>query len=414
MPGGVSSPVRACGSVPIDPPIFHKGKGDMVWDVDGNGYVDYCMSWGALLHGHAHEAIVREGTRALEAGSSFGATTPVEERFASLLVSSYPSIEKVRFLSSGTEATMTAVRLARARTKRPFIVKCTGHYHGHADPFLVRAGSGVIRLREGSSAGLTRGSIENTLLTPFNDVEALSRLFADPVLSERIAGVIVEPVAANMGVVPATPAFLERVRFETERAGALLLFDEVVTGFRIGPSGAEGYYSVRPDLVCLGKIIGGGFPVAACGGKREIMDLLAPSGDVYQAGTLSGNPVAMSAGEKAVLLALREGFYEELREKTEKITLPVAEALEHYGSKGCIRSVTGMFALFWGVRRVDRFEDLAGLDVEKFGRFFTYLYERGVYLSPSPYEAHFLSAAHSDAHLAQTRDLIADFLRDDG
>ena len=311
--GGVNSPVRAFIGLDVDPLIAEKGVGDTVWDVDGNPYIDYCMSWGALLHGHAPQRVVEKAIQRVQKGSSFGIATSIEERLARQIVEIMPGMDKLRFVSSGTEATMTAVRLARGYTGRPLIVKFNGNYHGHADPFLVQAGSGVSQMSpESSSEGVPSEIVKHTLSLPFNDLEKARQLFQDPEISKQIAAVIVEPIAANMGVVPATHAFFELLRRETERLEAVLIFDEVITGFRVSLRGAQGVYGIEPDLTCLGKIVGGGFPAAVFGGKKKVMDHLAPKGAVYQAGTLSGNPVAMEAGLETLKLAMREGFYEDL------------------------------------------------------------------------------------------------------
>ncbi len=369
IPGGVNSPVRACMGLGVIPPIIERGEGDTITDVEGKTFIDYCMSWGALLHGHAHPDIVSQAQAQVARGSSFGIPTAIEEKLARKLVEGVAGLEQVRFVSSGTEATMTAVRLARGHTGRSLVIKFEGNYHGHAD------------------MGPTR-------VLPYNDVEAFRE-----VINEEVAGVIVEPIAANMGVVPATKRFLETLRKETKRVGAVLIFDEVISGFRSQFGGAEEV----ADLSCFGKIVGGGFPAAAFGGKREIMQKLAPVGKVFQAGTLSGNPVAMEGGLAALELASAPGFYEELKRKGEIITKPVQEAVKG----GCLQEAVGMFTLFFGPEKVERFEKL---DQKRFGEYFRFMLERGIYVSPSPYEACFISMAHTDAHLEQTRDAILEFL----
>lgn len=408
--GGVNSPVRAFIGLGVDPLIAEKGQGDTVWDAEGKNYVDYCMSWGAMIHGHAPPSVVAKASSRLKEGSSFGMATGIEEELARLIVNLIPSIEQVRFVSSGTEATMTAARVARGYTGRPYIVKFNGNYHGHADPFLIRAGSAVSQIsHESSSQGVPNDIVKHTISLPYNDVEKIRELFRDD--EKQIAAVIVEPVAANMGVVPATEDFLTVLREETERTNAVLIFDEVISGFRLGLEGAQGQYGILPDMTCLGKIIGGGFPAAAFGGKKKIMDCLAPTGGVFQAGTLSGNPVAMAAGLETLQLATGVGFYEEIAAKTRLITEPVQMALKDRDLDACLQETVGMFTLFWGPRVVSRFEDLKTLDQQRFKTFFQYLLKAGIYFAPSPYEACFISAAHTEDHLIKTRDLIIDFIR---
>jgi len=388
--------------------IAKEGKGDMLKDADGHSFVDYCMSWGALLHGHAPDAVVNEAVKRVQSGSSFGIATEEEEKLARQICTLIPSIEKVRFVSSGTEATMSAIRLARGVTGRSLIVKFNGNYHGHADPFLVCAGSGVSQVSQTSSSeGVLPSSIEHTVSLPYNDINAAKELFE----AHEVAAVIVEPIAANMGVAKADPAFLQFLRDETKRTGALLIFDEVISGFRVGLQGSQGKYGIQPDLTCFGKIVGGGFPAAAFGGKKEIMDHLAPNGTVYQAGTLSGNPVAMAAGLKTLELAMKEGFYEDLEAKTRLITEPVKMALKERHLSACLNESVGMFTLFWGPSEVRSFEDLKQLDHALFKRFFNTLYDQGIYVSPSPYEACFISSAHTEENLIKTRDALMGFIR---
>ena len=408
IPGGVNSPVRAFIDLGMDPMIVDKGEGDTITDVDGRVFIDYCMSWGALLHGHAHPEIVQRSIKRLEKGSSFGIATEEEERLARKLVEGVKSLDQVRFVSSGTEATMTAVRLARGYTSRPFVIKFNGNYHGHSDGFLVKAGSGVSQVsHDSSSAGVPKEVVKSTLSLPYNDVETFQKIMRDPFYSRFIAAVIVEPIAANMGVVSPNKKFLKALREETSRSGAVLIFDEVITGFRVAYGGAQELLGIEPDLSCFGKIIGGGFPAAAFGGRREIMKHLAPLGKVYQAGTLSGNPVAMEGGLATLELASKEGFYEELMRKTQVITAPVKQAL---GDKGCLQEAPGMFTLFWGQKKVSSFEDLKNLDKEAFNRYFRFMWDRGIYISPSPYEACFITSAHTETHLEKTRDAIVEFI----
>lgn len=411
IPGGVNSPVRAFIGLGMDPLIVEKGEGDTITDVDGRTFIDYCMSWGALLHGHAHPEIVEAAIERIKGGSSFGISTEVEEKLAHAITMGVKGVDQVRFVSSGTEATMSAVRLARGYTSRPVVIKFNGNYHGHSDGFLVKAGSGVSQVsNDSSSDGVPREVVKNTLSLPYNDVATFKKVMRDPFYSQFVAAVVLEPVAANMGVVPPSADFLQTLREETKRIGAVLIFDEVITGFRVAFGGAQELYGTEPDMVCFGKIIGGGFPAAAFGGSREIMSRLAPMGKVYQAGTLSGNPVAMEAGLKALEMASVDGFYEELERKTKVITEPIKHALKAKGMAACIQTAAGMFTLFLGLKEVTCFEDLKELDKEEFNRYFRFMWDRGIYISPSPYEACFISSAHTDAHLEKTRNAILEFI----
>lgn len=409
IPGGVNSPVRACKNLLDTPLVAEEAKGDMVYDIDGNGYIDYCGSWGALIHGHVHPQIMSAVQKRMMKGTSFGMTTEIEEKLARRVVVNIPSVEKIRFVSSGTEATMSAARLARGYTDRDIIIKFTGHYHGHADFFLVNAGSGVFDLNATSSSeGIPDESVKNTVSLPFNDID-LCRNFLRK-YGDRIAAVILEPIAGNMGVVPANEEFIEMLRTETEVQGIVLIFDEVMTGFRVGLQGAQGYYGVCPDLTCFGKVLGGGFPVAAFGGKAEIMGHLAPEGGVYQAGTLSGNPVAMEAGLQALLLLEKDDFYDEQERKTKVITNPVREAIQSKGIPACVQEAGSMFTIFFGKTKVENMEDAKQLDIEQFTRFFRDMFSQGIYPPPSQYEAWFVSAAHTEEHLEHTRDAILRFI----
>ena len=412
LAGGVNSPVRRFTELGIDPLVAQRGKGEMIWDEDGNRYIDFCMSWGVLLHGHAPERVIEQVKKQLEKGSSFGISTSIEERIAREIVTLIPGIDRLRFVSSGTEATMTTIRLARAYTQRDLIVKFNGHYHGHADPFLVKSGSGTLLSSDQTQMeGVLQDTIKHTLSLPFNHIEKLKGLFYNPDYSKRIAGVILEPIAANMGVVSSTKPFLTLLRKETERIGALLIFDEVISGFRVNLRGAQALYAIQPDLTCFGKIIGGGFPAAAFGGGGKVMDFLSPLGSVYQAGTLSGNPVAMEAGLETLKLAARDHFYEELEMKTKRITTSVKSALKKKGLSACLNESVGMFTLFWGPKQVNRFEDLKKLDKNRFKQFFKFLYEKGIYFPPSPYEACFISMAHTEKTLEKTKEAILEFIR---
>jgi glutamate-1-semialdehyde 2,1-aminomutase len=383
--------------------IAESGAGAVIRDADGHEYIDYCMSWGALVHGHAHPKIVDAAVAQMRRGSSFGIATKLEVEMAEKIASLIPSVEKMRLVSSGTEATMTALRLARGFTGRPKILKFSGHYHGHSDALLIQAGSGLSSLNPtATSKGVTPAAIADTLVFPFNDFQCS--------LPKELAAVILEPVAGNMGVVLPEPGFLEMLREETARIGALLIFDEVMTGFRVGLQGVQGLYGIDPDLSCFGKVIGGGFPAAAVAGKSEILDCLAPVGEVYQAGTLSGNPVAVAAGLAALKMAEEPGFYKALEEKTNRLTRPILEAIRSKHLNICLNQCGSMFSLFFGVREVKSKEDMKNLDVGLFGRFFRALFEKGIYIPPSPHEAWFVSSAHTDAQIDFTAEQIVEFL----
>lgn len=410
MPGGVNSPVRAFKNLGISPLVVESGKGALLKDVDGNEYIDFCGSWGALILGHAPAQVVEAASRQMAKGSTFGIATRLEETVATKLVSLIPSLEKVRFVSSGTEATMTAIRLARGYTKRPKIIKFTGHYHGHSDFLLTQAGSGLANLNSiATSDGVLPHVIADTLCFPFNDFAIRDFLRTNP-LAEQVAAILVEPVAGNMGVVPPEEGFLEMLREETARLGSLLIFDEVITGFRVGLQGMQGILGIDPDLSCFGKVIGGGFPVAAFGGKREILDCMAPLGQVYQAGTLSGNSVAMSASLATMAEIEKPGFYEALAKKTNRLTQPIRELLKEKG-RGCINQVGSMFSLFFDCNEVKSREQLHALDANRFAHFFRYLFEQGIYLSPSAFEASFVSSAHTEEQLDFTAHLICEYIR---
>lgn len=410
IPGGVNSPVRAGIAMGQTPLVADFAFEDQVVDADGNYFIDYCGSWGALIHGSAHPKILAAAKSRMEKGTTFGMTTAIEEQIARKIIGLIPSIEKIRFVSTGTEATMSAIRLARGFTKREVIIKFSGNYHGHADFFLVKAGSGVAGLHASSSAGIPEEFVKHTVCLPFNDVESVLAVFNDPLYKDKIAAVILEPIAGNMGVVPASVEFMKALEIETKKHGALLIFDEVMTGFRVALGGAQSIYQVMPDLTCYAKIIGGGFPAAAFGGRKEIMDYLAPLGSVYQAGTLSGNPVAMEAGLKSLELLEAPGFYDELLRKTNIITESVSAYLKEHNIEACIQQAGSMFTLFFGKREVHNAEEAMSLDKERFKSFFKYMFEHGVYIPPLQMEAWFVSAAHTDAHLEKTRDLILNFL----
>ncbi len=408
IPGGVNSPVRSFRHLGMDPLIVESGKNGRIIDVDGNSYIDFCCSWGALILGHAQKQVIDGVYQQMQKGISFGIATEIEEKMARLIVKLVPSLEKIRFVSSGTEATMTAMRIAKGVTGRSKIIKFTGHYHGHSDALLVQAGSGVVSLNPiATSMGVNPSTIADTLCFPFNDFEKILSFFRSPE-AQHVAAVILEPVTGNMGVVLPEDGFLQMLREETKRLGILLIFDEVITGFRIGLSGAQGFFKIEPDLSCFGKVIGGGFPVAAVGGRAEYLDALAPLGKVYQAGTLSGNPVAMRGGLETLGILQQEGFYEELEKKTDRMTQPLIAALEK--KNGCLQRFGSMFNIFFGVKKVRSKEDLKALDEEMFIRFFKYLFERGVYISPSSHEAWFLSSAHLNEEIDYTVKCITQFI----
>jgi glutamate-1-semialdehyde 2,1-aminomutase len=401
IPGGVNSPVRAMRAVGLDEPFFvRRGDGAYLEDVDGNRYVDWVMSWGPLLFGHADPDTVEAVRDAAEWGTSFGAPTEAEVELAAEMVDAVPSIEKVRLVSSGTEAAMSAIRLARAFTSRDRIVKFAGCYHGHADALLASAGSGVATLALPSSPGVPQTVTGNTIVCPYNDVDAAAAAVAQ--YGEGLAAIIIEPVAGNMGVVPPEPGYLEALRQLCDASGALLLFDEVITGFRVARGGAQELYRVTPDLTILGKIVGGGLPLAAFGGRAEIMDRLAPSGDVYQAGTLSGNPLATAAG-LAVLRRLRDpSIYEQLERRAARLEEGLAPG-------GRVQRVGAMTTLFMSDGPVRDFEDAQSCDTDRYAALFRHLLARGVYVAPSQFEAMFVSLAHGDEEIDRTIQAVADF-----
>lgn len=409
IPGGVNSPVRACKAVGGDPLIIDRAEGAVVIDADGNSYIDYIMSWGASIHGHTHPAIIKAATDALQKGASVGMSTASELKLAQKVVELMPHIEKVRFVSSGTEATMSAIRLARGFTGRDIIIKFTGHYHGHADFLLVKAGSGVAGfIPEASSKGILSDTVKSTICCTFNDIDETRE--AIRTYSDRLACVILEPVAGNMGVVAATPEFMHMLREETKRCGALLIFDEVMTGFRLAKGGAQSLYKMKPDLTCLGKVVGGGFPAAAFGGRREIMDHLAPLGSVYQAGTLSGFPAAMEAGYVSLTLTEENDFFGKLEAKSKRLARPIQEAIEKHSLNACVQYFGSMFTLFLGQKKVSNFAEGQRCDMAWFAELYRFMRNKGVNLPPLQLEAWFISTAHTDEQIDYTAQCVVEFL----
>ncbi len=400
IPGGVNSPVRAFRSVGGTPRFFTHGVGPRVWDADGKVYLDYVGSWGPLILGHADPDVVKAVQEAAARGLSFGAPTEAELTIAEELVRLLPSMEKLRLVSSGTEATMSAIRLARGFTGRSNLIKFEGCYHGHADSLLVKAGSGLLTFGQPSSAGVPAEVTAHTLVLDYNDVEQVDRVFAEQ--GGEIACVIVEPVAGNMNLVAPAPGFLQALRDNCTKHGAVLIFDEVMTGFRVGPQCAQGLYGITPDLTTLGKVIGGGMPVGVFGGRAEIMDRLAPLGPVYQAGTLSGNPVAVAAGLATLKKISAPGFYDALAAKTRRLTEGLAAAAKEAGVIFSAQSVGGMFGVYFAAKPPTSYAEVMACDKEAFNRFFHLMLLEGVYLAPSAFEAGFVSATHSEADIDAT------------
>ena len=401
IPGGVNSPVRAFRGVGGHPVFFTQGAGAWLTDVDGNRYIDYVGSWGPMIMGHGHPAVVSAVQAQAERALGFGAPTELEIDLAEAVIERMPSIERIRMVNSGTEATMSAIRLARGFTKRDMIIKFTGCYHGHADALLVKAGSGLLTLGIPNSPGVPESVAAQTLTLPFNALEPVADAFKR--YSGAIAAVIVEPVAGNMGCIPPEPGFLEGLRTLTETAGALLIFDEVMTGFRVARGGAQALYGIEPDLTTLGKIIGGGLPVGAFGGRADVMAFVAPEGPVYQAGTLSGNPLAMVAGLTMMSL-LTDEIYTRLSARTRRLTAGLEQAANAQGVPVYVTQVCGMFSLFFASERVKCLDDVSRSNVAQFNRFFHAMLDEGVYLAPSAFEAAFLSDAHDDTIIDRTID----------
>ncbi|MBD2017235.1 glutamate-1-semialdehyde 2,1-aminomutase [Microcoleus sp. FACHB-53] len=408
MPGGVSSPVRAFKSVGGQPIVFDHVKGAYIWDVDGNQYIDYVGTWGPAICGHAHPDVISALHEALEKGTSFGAPSALENVLASMVIDAVPSIEMVRFVNSGTEACMAVIRLMRAFTGRDKIIKFEGCYHGHADMLLVQAGSGVATLGLPDSPGVPKSATSNTVTAPYNDLEAVKALFESS--PDEIAGVILEPVVGNAGFIPPDAGFLEGLRVLTQEYGALLVFDEVMTGFRIAYGGAQEKFGITPDLTTLGKVIGGGLPVGAYGGRKDIMSMVAPAGPMYQAGTLSGNPLAMTAGIKTLELLQKPGTYEQLDRITKKLSDGLLQIAKETGHEVFGGQISAMFGMFFTGEPVHNYADAKKSDLTKFSHFHRGMLEHGVYLAPSQFEAGFTSLAHTDEDIDRTLEAAREVL----
>ena len=404
IPGGVNSPVRAFKAVGGTPKFIDHASGPYLFDVEGKKYIDYVLSWGPMLLGHAHPDVIATVTAQLQKGLSFGAPTEIETQLAEKLCSIMPGMDMVRMVNSGTEATMSAIRLARGYTNRDKIIKFEGCYHGHSDSLLIKAGSGALTMGVPSSPGVPAALAEHTITLSYNDIDGVRAAFAE--YGEQVACIIVEPVAGNMNCVPPIPGFLECLRECCDQSGAVFIIDEVMTGFRLGLQGAQGYYGVSADLTCLGKVIGGGMPVAAFGGKREIMEYIAPSGPVYQAGTLSGNPIAMAAGLCMLKHIEKDGFYEPVFRATDMLINGLRERAKAAGIAMTSNHVGSMFGVFFTeAEHITNYQQVMACDTDRFNRFFHGMLEGGIYLAPASYEAGFLSSAHSDADIEETLDI---------
>jgi len=408
LPGGVNSPVRAFKAVSGTPPFIVSASGCVLMDLDGNEYIDYIGSWGPMILGHARKEVVDALIEVVRKGTSFGTPSPLEVELAEEIVKRVPSVEKIRFVNSGTEATMSAIRLARAATKRDVIVKFAGGYHGHADSFLIQAGSGATTLGVPTSPGVTEGVSRDTRVLPYNDIDSVKLLFQNE--GKKIAAIIVEPVAGNMGTVPPEPGFLEGLRKTCSGYGSLLIFDEVMTGFRVARGGAQQLYSIKPDITAFGKIIGGGLPVGAYGGRADLMSMVAPEGPVYQAGTLSGNPLAMAAGLQTLRL-LDEAVYEKLEQLSGMLEEGLKVGADNAGVPVTVQRIGSMITLFFTDKPVRNLDDASSADHDRFAKFFTRMLQSGIHLPPSGYEAWFISAAHDKAAIDKTVDVAESALK---
>ena len=410
IPGGVNSPVRACKSVGAKPLFIDHAKGCMIYDSDGNSFIDYIGSWGPMILGHRHPLVVQAITDVLKRGTSFGAPTDLEVRLAELVIQAVESVEMVRMVNSGTEATMSAIRLARGFTGRDKIIKFDGCYHGHADSLLVEAGSGVATLGIPGSPGVPESFVAHTLSLPYNDIDCVKKIMEEQ--GKKIACIIVEPVAGNMGLVPPADGFLEVLREQTKKNDSLLIFDEVMTGFRVAYGGAQSLYGIIPDISCFGKIIGGGLPVGAYGGRRDIMEKIAPQGSIYQAGTLSGNPVAMAAGIATLEQVKKPGFCEELNEKSDRLAKGFEKAAKQAGIKVSVSRVGSMMGLFFTDKKVNNFDEAKTSDLNMFSAYYKGMLEKGIYLAPSQFEALFVSSAHTIEHIDRTIKAVEEVFSD--
>ncbi len=409
MPGGVNSPVRAFGGVDIDPILIAGAKGSKIYDIDGNEYIDYVGSWGPMILGHAHPKVLKAINQAAKKGTSFGAPTLAETALAKKITAAFESIEKVRLLSSGTEAVMTALRLARGYTKKDIIIKMAGCYHGHSDSLLASAGSGLAETAIASSAGVPEAIANLTVVVDYNDIEAVKTAFKKH--KDKIAAVLLEPVAANMGVIPPADGYLQELREICDNENSILIFDEVITGFRVAPGGAQQLYGINADITCLGKIIGGGLPLAALGGRADVMDMLAPLGDVYQAGTLSGNPIATAAANATLEILSDEKCYKKLESTAALLEKGLTEAAKQAGIPATINRAGSLMSCFFTNRPVRNFADVQSTDIKQFKKFFASMLGQGIYLAPSAYEAMFISLAHSKADIERTIEAAKESFR---
>ncbi len=408
IPGGVNSPVRAYSGIDLEPIFIKKGEGPYIYAENGNKYIDYVLSWGPLILGHAHPEVIKELKNVMEDGTSFGAPTVLETELAEIIVEAYASIDKVRMVNSGTEATMSAVRMARGYTGRDKIIKARGCYHGHGDSFLVEAGSGPATLGNPSSPGVPKNFTRETITVPFNNIKAVKKAFQK--FADDIAGVIIEPIAGNMGVIPPEKEYLQKLREITKNNNSLLIFDEVITGFRVAFGGAQQLYDIKPDLTCLGKIIGGGLPVGAFGGSEKIMNYIAPEGPVYQAGTLSGNPLAITAGLKTLKVLKKNPPYKILAENTNYLVEGMKEISDNQKVNIKFNKVPGMFSQFFNSKKVKNYETAAESDRNIFNSYFKLMLENDIYLAPSPFESTFLSVAHDQEILDKTLNVYQEVL----